>query len=365
MVVRIALEEARMRALIAAGDGFAAASIRAMLAKENLICDATELGRDSLLLGRLYDYDIILLDLTGPDIEGYKLLRQLRAARVHTPILILSGRGELDEKVKFLRFGADDFLTKPFDRRELVARILAIVRRSQGHSESTIRTGKLAVNLDTRVVSVDDVPVHLTPKEYAVLELLSLRKGTVLTKGKFLNHLYGGMDEPQSKIIDILVCTLRKKLAQATGGSHYIETVRGCGYALRELATMPAATSVEGPKDLGARRSEVGRGAVTACRLEGARQLDPIEQQPSARDRPIGKPRASRIGSGAEPMRGSFPVEARFEDAVTTDGGPLRVPRPDPVGSLFACGSARYHEHSGAAAEASSGTAPTSQRTIP
>ena len=153
--------------------------------------------------------------------------------------------------------------------------------------------------MNLAVVSVDDVPVHLTPKEYAVLELLSLRKGTVLTKGKFLNHLYGGMDEPQSKIIDILVCTLRKKLAQATGGSHYIETVRGCGYALRELATMPAATSVEGPKDFGARRSEVGRGAVTACRLEGARQLDPIEQQPSARDRPIRHPHQRGVDDAA------------------------------------------------------------------
>src|SRR5271166_1350351 len=231
-----------MRVLIAAGDVFAAVRIRAMLAKENLICDATELGRDSLLLGKLYDYDIILLDLTVPDIEGYKLLQQLRAARVRTPILILSGCGELDEKVKFLRFGADDFLTRPFDRRELVARILAIVRRSKGHSESTIRTGKLVVNLDTRVVSVADRPVHLTPKEYGILELLSLRKGTILAQGVFLNHLYGGMDEPQPKIVDILVCTLRKKLAQATGGSHYIENVRGCGYVLRELATMPAKT---------------------------------------------------------------------------------------------------------------------------
>ena len=336
-----------MRVLIAAGDVFAAVRIRAMLAKENLICDTTELGRDSLVLGQLYDYDIILLDLTVPDIEGYKLLQQLRAARVRTPILILSGRGELDEKVKFLRFGADDFLTRPFDRRELVARILAIVRRSQGHSEATIRTGKLAVNLDTRVVSVDDGPVHLTPKEYHILELLSLRKGTILAQGVFLNHLYGGIDEPQPKIIDILVCTLRKKLAQATGGSHYIETVRGCGYVLRELATMPAATPEAGPGDL-----KVGKRAAAECtvgqacrpRPQSAWQPDPIEHQPSVRDRPIGRQHASRIGHGAKPTRASFPVEVRFEDAVTTDGGPLRVPQPDPVGSLFGCASAWCHE---------------------
>ena len=337
-----------MRVLIAAGDVFAAVRIRAMLAKENLICDTTELGRDSLVLGQFYDYDIILLDLTVPDIEGYKLLQQLRAARVRTPILILSGRGELDEKVKFLRFGADDFLTRPFDRRELVARILAIVRRSQGHSEATIRTGKLAVNLDTRVVSVDDGPVHLTPKEYHILELLSLRKGSILAKGVFLSHLYGGIDEPQPKIVDILVCTLRKKIARATGGSHYIETVRGCGYALREPATMPAATPVADPQNLSARGNEVDKRAAAECtvrracrsRPQGERQPDQTEHQLSICDRPIGRPRLSRIGRDAKSTGASFPVDMRFEDAVTTDGGPLRVPQPDPVGSLFGCASA-------------------------
>jgi len=337
-----------MRVLIAAGDVFAAVRIRAMLAKENLICDTTELGRDSLVLGQFYDYDIILLDLTVPDIEGYKLLQQLRAARVRTPILILSGRGELDEKVKFLRFGADDLLTRPFDRRELVARILAIVRRSQGHSEATIRTGKLAVNLDTRVVSVDDGPVHLTPKEYHILELLSLRKGTILAKGVFLNHLYGGIDEPQPKIVDILVCTLRKKIARATGGSHYIETVRGCGYVLREPANMPAATPVADRQDLNACGNEVGKGAAAACivgracrpRPQAARQPDQTEHQLSICDRPIGRPRLARIGRDAKPTRASFPVDMRFEDAVTTDDGPLRFRQPDPVGSLFGCASA-------------------------
>lgn len=341
-----------MRALIASGDAFAAARIRGMLAKENVICDASDLGRDSLQLGKLYDYDIILFDLTVPGIEGYKLLQQLRAARVGTPILILSGRGELDEKIKFLRFGADDFVTKPCDRRELVARILAIVRRSKGHSESTIRTGKLAVNLDTRVVSVDDRPVHLTPKEYGILELLSLRKGTILTKGMFLNHLYGGMDEPQSKIVDILVCTLRKKLARATGGSQYIETVRGCGYVLREPAAIRATAPITGPEDLAAPRDEVGNregaeGTVErACRPRpaGALRSDQMEHQPSVPNRPTNGQRVSKNGPGAKPTRAYFPIEVHFEDAVTTDGGPLRVPRPDPVCSLYGCAAARCYE---------------------
>jgi two-component system cell cycle response regulator CtrA len=207
-----------------------------MLKRENFICDKTDLGEDGLEIGKLYDYDIIILDLMLPDIDGYEVLRRLRAARVRTPILILSGLGELDHKIKGLGFGADDFLTKPFDRRELIARVQAIIRRSKGHSESTIRTGKLVVNIDGRLVTVDDHPLHLTAKEYGILELLSLRKGTTLTKEMFLNHLYGGMDEPELKIIDVFVCKLRKKLATATGGEHYIETVPSQGYVLREPA---------------------------------------------------------------------------------------------------------------------------------
>src|SRR5512133_2451885 len=223
-----------MRVLLVEDDAATSASIEMMLKKESFICDTTDLGEDGLEIGKLYDYDIIILDLLLPDMEGYEVLRRLRAARVRTPILILSGLGELDHKIKGLGFGADDFLTKPFEQRELIARIQAIVRRSKGHSESAIRTGKLVVNLDTRVVSVDDQPVHLTGKEYGILELLSLRKGTTLTKEMFLNHLYGGMDEPELKIIDVFVCKLRKKLANASNGKNYIETVWGRGYVLRE-----------------------------------------------------------------------------------------------------------------------------------
>jgi len=223
-----------MRVLIVEDDPTTSKSLEMMLRAEGMVVDATGLGEDGLEIGKLYEYDIILLDLVLPDMDGYEVLRRLRASRVATPVLILSGLAEPDKKVKGLGFGADDYLTKPFDRAELVARIQAIVRRSKGHSESTIRTGKLVVNLDSRHVSVDDHPLHLTAKEYGILELLSLRKGTTLTKEMFLNHLYGGMDEPELKIIDVFVCKLRKKLAQATGGEHYIETVWGRGYVLRD-----------------------------------------------------------------------------------------------------------------------------------
>ena len=223
-----------MRVLLVEDDSATAQGIQLMLQSEGYICDCTDLGEDGLEIGKLYDYDIIILDLMLPDIDGYEVLRRLRAARVKTPTLILSGLSDLDDKIKGLGVGADDYLTKPFDKRELIARIQAIVRRSKGHSDSVIKTGKLTVNLDTRTVEVEGQPLHLTGKEYGILELLSLRKGTTLTKEMFLNHLYGGLDEPELKIIDVFVCKLRKKLAAATGGENYIETVWGRGYVLRD-----------------------------------------------------------------------------------------------------------------------------------
>ena len=196
--------------------------------------DATDLGEDGLEIGKLYDYDIMILDLMLPDIDGLEVLRRLRDSRIETPVLILSGLTESENKIKGLGIGADDYLTKPFDKGELLARIQAIIRRAAGHAQSIITTGKLSVNLDAHTVEVNSQPIHLTGKEYGILELLSLRKGTTLTKEMFLNHLYGGMDEPELKIIDVFICKLRKKLAQATDGEHYIETVWGRGYVLRD-----------------------------------------------------------------------------------------------------------------------------------
>ncbi|MCF8465907.1 MAG: response regulator transcription factor [Sneathiella sp.] len=223
-----------MRVLLIEDDSSMARGIELMLSAEGLNVYTTDLGEEGVDLGKLYDYDIIILDLGLPDMSGYDVLKKLRTAKVATPILILSGMSEPDDKVKGLGFGADDYLTKPFNKDELVARIHAIVRRSKGHAQSTIQTGKLTVNLDSKSVEVSGQRLHLTGKEYGMLELLSLRKGTTLTKEMFLNHLYGGMDEPELKIIDVFVCKLRKKLAAATAGDNYIETVWGRGYVLRD-----------------------------------------------------------------------------------------------------------------------------------
>jgi two-component system cell cycle response regulator CtrA len=227
-----------VRVLLVEDDPSTAKSIELMLSHANLNVYSTDLGEEGIDLAKLYDYDLILLDINLPDMNGHEVLRQLRLSRIETPILILSGEDGTESKLKGFGFGADDYMTKPFHREELVARIHAIIRRSKGHAQSIIKTGVIAVNLDAKTVEVESSPVHLTGKEYQMLELLSLRKGTTLTKEMFLNHLYGGMDEPELKIIDVFICKLRKKLSEATGGDNHIETVWGRGYVLRDPEPM-------------------------------------------------------------------------------------------------------------------------------
>jgi two-component system cell cycle response regulator CtrA len=232
-----------MRVLLIEDDSSVAQSIELMLKSESFNVYTTDLGEEGVDLGRLYDYDIILLDLNLPDMSGFEVLRSLRVSKVRTPILILSGLASIEHKVKGLGFGADDYMTKPFHKTELIARVHAIVRRSQGHAQSVFQTGDLSVNVDAKTVHINQVGVNLTGKEYQMLELLSLRRGTTITKEMFLGQLYGGMDEPEIKIIDVFICKLRKKLAAASGGKDYIETVWGRGYLLREPQEVKAKMS--------------------------------------------------------------------------------------------------------------------------
>ncbi|MEQ8403633.1 MAG: response regulator transcription factor [Oceanicaulis sp.] len=232
-----------MRVLLIEDDRATAQGIELMLKSEGFNTYVTDYGEEGVDLGKLYDYDLILLDLNLPDMPGFDVLKTLRVAKVDTPILILSGNADIDNKVRGLGSGADDYMTKPFHKEELIARIHAVVRRSKGHSQSIIKTGDIAVNLDAKTVEVANQRVHLTGKEYQMLELLSLRKGTTLTKEMFLNHLYGGMDEPELKIIDVFICKLRKKLSAATGGDNHIETVWGRGYVLRDPVEEQKAAS--------------------------------------------------------------------------------------------------------------------------
>jgi len=223
-----------MRVLLIEDDGATAQSIELMLKSGSFVVYTTDLGADGIDLSKVYEYDIILLDLNLPDMSGFEVLRTLRASKVETPTLILSGLAGIEDKIKGLGGGADGYMTKPFHKDELVARIHSIVRRYRGHAQSIIEIDDLVINLDTKSVAVGGERVHLTSKEYQMLELLALRKGTTLSKEMFLNNLYGGMDEPELKIIDVFICKLRKKLASASGGKDYIETVWGRGYMLRQ-----------------------------------------------------------------------------------------------------------------------------------
>src|ERR1700692_1365015 len=223
-----------MRVLLIEDDSATAPTIELMLKSESFNVYTTDLGEEGIDLGKIYDYDIILLDLNLPDMSGFEVLRKLRVSKVKSPVLILSGLAGVEDKIKGLGFGADDYMTKPFHKDELIARIHAIVRRSRGHAQSVINTDDLCVNLDSKTVEINGSRVHVTGKEDQMLELLAISKGSTITKERFLSTLYGGMDEPEMKIIDVFICKLRKKLSNASGGKDYIETVWGRGYVMRD-----------------------------------------------------------------------------------------------------------------------------------
>jgi two-component system, cell cycle response regulator CtrA len=218
-----------MRALLVEDDAVSARLVRAAIEPQGFVVETSEDGEDGLELAKLYDFDIAVVDLRLPDMDGAEVVRRMRSANVATPVLMLSGVDDRREKVRALVCGADDYLAKPFDQEELTARLRAIVRRSKGHAASAIRTGRMVIDLDARSVEIDGKPLSVTPKEYGILELLSLRRGKTLTKEAFLDHLYGGMDEPDQKIVDVFICKLRKKIAAVAGDSGGIQTVLGAG----------------------------------------------------------------------------------------------------------------------------------------
>jgi two-component system cell cycle response regulator CtrA len=230
-----------MRVLIVEDDGVMARNIELVMASERLTTHITELGEEAVDLGKRYEYDAILLDLNLPDMPGLRVIQDLRKAKVHTPVFVLSGDATVDARVKALSAGADEYLVKPFHKDELIARLRAVLRRSQSRSHSLITIGKLTLNLDDKSVRVGGGSVDLTVKEYQVFEALCLRKGSTLSKDSLLNHLYNGLDEPEQKIIDVFVCKLRKKLMAATKGENCITTVWGRGYQLDDPAPLPIA----------------------------------------------------------------------------------------------------------------------------
>jgi two-component system cell cycle response regulator CtrA len=226
-----------MRVLLIEPDEDMARAVELVLIAEGFNVFATDLGQEGVDCAKHYDYDIILLETALLDMSGVEAIRQIRAAKVSTPILVISALDEIAERVRAFGAGADDFLGKPFHRDEMVARMHAIVRRSRGHAQSVIVTDGLSIDVLSKTVEVDGKPVHMTAKEFAILELLALRKGKTITKEMLLNHMYGGIDEPEIKIIDVFVCKVRRKLMTAAADRrNHIETIWGRGYVLRDRA---------------------------------------------------------------------------------------------------------------------------------
>ncbi|MGF1476743.1 MAG: response regulator transcription factor [Geminicoccaceae bacterium] len=223
-----------MRALVVEDDPTSADLITASIEPHNFVVEHTDSGEDALELVKVYDFDVAVLAGSLTDMSGAQAVRQMRQANVKIPAIVLCAGNDAKQKVEALKAGADDCLAAPFDVDELIARLHSIVRRAKGHADSVIRTGRMAIDLASRTVEIDGKPLRVTGKEYGILELLALRKGMTLTKDTFLDHLYGGMDEPEQKIIDVFICKLRKKIADLTPDYKGIETVWGRGYVLKD-----------------------------------------------------------------------------------------------------------------------------------
>lgn len=224
-----------MRVLLVEDDIFALKILEHALENEGIRCDLASTAQEGLTFALKNNANVIVLDLMLPDMDGYAFIKKIRAASIQTPVLVLSGLTESENKVKALGIGADDYITKPFDKSELIARLNAIVRRTKGYAQSTIQIGSLNIDLEEKAAHIGERLLRLTFKEYAILELLALNKDSVVAKDDFLSHLYTNTDEePDLKIVDVFVCKLRKKLAKASGGYNYIDTIWGRGYVLRE-----------------------------------------------------------------------------------------------------------------------------------
>ncbi len=218
-------------------------AILSLLSQSEVCCDAISVDDARLNSPSVSPYDLIILDLPFSRIESADVICRLKISMGRTPVLILSGAEDPDRILRALDMGADDYLMRPFGRNELIARIRSVVRRAGGQAGPVVRTGGISVNLDRRTVYVNGEPLHLTGREYAILELLSIRKGKTVTKEAILGHLYDGKREPDQKIIDVFVCTLRKKLSAMLNGECGIETVWGHGYVLRDPEEAPTLRS--------------------------------------------------------------------------------------------------------------------------
>ena len=223
-----------MRILLAQGHTAEAKTTSRLLESGGGVIDHVRTGRDALMFLQTYEYDLIVLDRSLADGEGSDALRRFRAQGFSAPVLMIGDFANGALRAQVLRAGADDVMTKPIDDVEFLARVDSIVRRRNGFARSVLSVGPLHMDMASREVRINDQLMPVTRKEYAILELMALRKGRVIPKQTFLDHLYNGLDGPETRVIDVFVCNLRKKLA-GWGYGNLIDTMRGHGYIMRDL----------------------------------------------------------------------------------------------------------------------------------
>ena len=228
-----------MRILVIEDDAACRRSLELTLSGAGFNVDSTPFGEEGIELARAYDYQAIVLDLGLADLEGHGVLRALRRHQVKAPILVLSAAAELRAKLETFAAGGDDHVSKPWHAEELAARLKAAIRRTEGHADACLRAGELSLDMAARAVEAGGAPVHLTGKEFQLLETLMLRRGKVVSRETLITALYGAMDEASGKIVDVFVCKVRQKLAAACAGRRFIKTVWGGGYMLEEAPAEP------------------------------------------------------------------------------------------------------------------------------
>lgn len=228
-----------MRVLLIDGDVFAGPTAEAFLAAQKVSVELARTAQEGIDLARAYEFDCVVL--APCDVDGAIAVARLRRAQVGTPALVLLRSGDTEDRMAAFASGADDVQSLPCPLAERLARVQAIVRRGRGHVTATLSAGPLELDMAAMQARVHGVTVRLTPKETAVCELLLLRRNVLVTRDSMLNHLYGGRDEPAPKILDVFVCKLRRKLANA-GAPGLVETVWGRGYALRVPGAQPVST---------------------------------------------------------------------------------------------------------------------------
>lgn len=222
-----------MRVLIVEDEKRLANLLKKGLEEHSFVVDLSHDGQDGLYQAEISPYDAIILDVMMPKMDGFTVLRKLREREIHTPVIMLTARGEVESRVKGLNTGADDYLAKPFDFGELLARLTAVVRRSKGQPASQLCIADLSIDLNAKSVSKQGIPIQLSAKEYTILEYLALNAGRVISRTEFSEHVYDMNFDLDSNIIDVYINRLRKKLDKDSEKT-LIQTRRGEGYIIEK-----------------------------------------------------------------------------------------------------------------------------------